>query len=75
MEEFESQRTQSNPFMECEGDLDEHSGSIPNNVQVFEKVFGARRGHVRGLARKPHLSSAGSAVGPNKTTLFYDGRC
>lgn len=33
----------------------------PNDVQIFEKVLGARRGVVRGLGRKP--SSRNPEVG------------
>ncbi|MFS7949279.1 hypothetical protein Hanom_Chr06g00569681 [Helianthus anomalus] len=57
-EEFARQRTQNNPFLEDEGELGKSSASVTSNVQVFEKVLGARRIIYRGLGRKPSLSSA-----------------
>ncbi|KAM0006492.1 hypothetical protein Hdeb2414_s0171g00822191 [Helianthus debilis subsp. tardiflorus] len=65
-EEFERQRTQNNPFLEDEGELGESSAPAISNVQVFEKVLGARRGIYRGLGRKPALSSASSDVSPHE---------
>ncbi|KAJ0734419.1 putative transposase, Ptta/En/Spm, plant [Helianthus annuus] len=65
-EEFERQRTQNNPFLEDEGEIGESSAPAISNVQVFEKVFGARRGIYRGLGRKPSLSSASSDVSPHE---------
>ncbi|KAJ0899407.1 putative transposase, Ptta/En/Spm, plant [Helianthus annuus] len=66
-EEFERQRTQNNPFLEDEGELAESSAHAISNVQVFEKVLGARRGIYRGLGRKPSLSSASGDVSPHET--------
>ncbi|MFS7953648.1 hypothetical protein Hanom_Chr07g00621131 [Helianthus anomalus] len=65
-EEFERQRTQNNPFLEDEGELGESSVPAISNVQVFEKVLGARRGIYRGLGRKPSLSSSSSDVSPHE---------
>ncbi|MFS7984079.1 hypothetical protein Hanom_Chr11g00982281 [Helianthus anomalus] len=65
-EEFERQRTQNNPFLEDEGELGESSAPSISNVQIFEKVLGARRGIYRGLGRKPSLSSASSYVSPHE---------
>ncbi|MFS7913634.1 putative transcription factor AP2-EREBP family [Helianthus anomalus] len=66
-EEFERQRTQNNPFLEDEGELGESSAPAISNVQVFEKVLGARRGIYRGLGGKPSLSSASGDVSPHET--------
>ncbi|KAJ0883901.1 hypothetical protein HanPSC8_Chr10g0427171 [Helianthus annuus] len=65
-EEFERQRTQNSPFLEGEGELGEISAPAPSNVQVFEKVLGARRGIYWGLGRKPSLSSALGDVSPHE---------
>ncbi|MFS8027015.1 hypothetical protein Hanom_Chr16g01493491 [Helianthus anomalus] len=54
------------PFLEGEGELGESSAPAPSNVQVFEKVLGARRGIYRGLGRKPSLSSALGHVSPHE---------
>ncbi|KAD4385608.1 hypothetical protein E3N88_25777 [Mikania micrantha] len=50
-----------------DGEFDEESSaSHPNEVAVFEKVMGVRRGHTRGIGRKPSISdgSSSSFVGP-----------
>ncbi|MFS7917867.1 hypothetical protein Hanom_Chr03g00194211 [Helianthus anomalus] len=65
-EEFERQRTQNNPFLEDEGELGESSVLAISNVQVYEKVLGARRGIYRGIWRKPYLSSASSDMSPHE---------
>ncbi|KAJ0637705.1 hypothetical protein HanOQP8_Chr17g0676901 [Helianthus annuus] len=60
--EFESR---SEPNVE---EFGEGSSSQVNEVQVFEKVFGARRGHYIGMGRKPSLSrfTPPICVGPHE---------
>ncbi|KAL8229486.1 hypothetical protein R6Q57_014386 [Mikania cordata] len=45
-----------------DGEFDEESSaSHPNEVAVFEKVMGVRRGHTRGIGRKPSISDGSSS--------------
>lgn len=61
--EFQSQ-TEPN----SDGEYEESSASHPNEIEVFEKVLGTRRGHTRGVGRKPSSSTLSSFVGHKEHT-------